>query len=297
MAPTNSLHTTSAAASSPEQTPDKKQPTAADLIAFGGFPHPHALPTFTDPYRKREWMLNHMAGAFRVFSRKGFTEGAAGHISIRDPVDPTTFWINPLGVHFGLLTASDMVHVNELGQVLEDGNQHAVNTAGFRIHSALHKARPDVDAACHTHSTFGRAYSALSQPLDMLNQDVLLFYKHHSVYEGYGGVALESDEGEAIAQSLGPTNKAVILRNHGLLTVGKTVDEAAYLFTLMEKSCEIQLLVDSVAGGPNKVTKHIIPDKEAQWTFEHTSDPEGLYTEFQPDYAYEVKMSNGELVL
>lgn len=285
MAPTNST--------SDITTGTSTKATAADLIAFGGFPHPHLIPQFTDPFKKREWMLNHMAGAFRVFSRKGFTEGAAGHISIRDPVDPATFWINPLGVHFGMLTAKDMVHVNEEGQVLKDGNQHAVNTAGFMIHSALHKARPDVDAACHTHSTYGRAYSAFAQPLDMLNQDVLLFYKHHAVYEGYGGVALEADEGEAIAKALGPTNKAAILRNHGLLTVGRTVDEAAYLFTLMEKSCEIQFHVDSLTTKK----KVLIDDAEAQWTFDSTSDPEGLYTEFQPDYHYEVKMSNGELTL
>lgn len=188
-----------------------------------------------------------------------------------------------------------MVHVSEDGKVLADGNQHAVNTAGFRIHSALHKARPDVDAACHTHSTYGRAYSALGQPLEMLNQDVLHFYKKHSVYEGYGGVALEADEGVAIAEALGPANKAVILRNHGLLTVGNTVDEAAYLFTLMEKSCQVQFLVDSLVKPNGKATKYIINDEEAQWTYDSTSDPEGLYTEFQPDFLYEVRMSNGEL--
>lgn len=294
MAPTSANPEKHPAAAVAAAAPPSANPNAADLIAWGGFPHPHALPTFDDPIEKRTWMLNHMAGAFRVFARKGFTEGAAGHISIRDPVDPTTFWINPLGVHFGLLRAEDMVHVSEDGQVLADGNQHAINTAGFMIHSALHKARPDVDAACHTHSTYGRAYSALGQPLDMLNQDVLHFYNHHSVYEGYGGVALEADEGVAIAESLGPTNKGVILRNHGLLTVGKTVDEAAYLFTLMEKSCEIQFLVDGLAQKKG-VHKYVIDDKEAQWTFDSTSDPEGLYTEFQPDFLYEVRMSNGEL--
>ena len=278
--------------SSPSTQP--AQPSAADLIAFGGFPHPHQQPEFTDPYAKRRWMLNHMAGAFRVFARKGFTEGAAGHISIRDPVDPTTFWINPLGVHFGLLTAADMVHVDENGQVLADGNQHAVNTAGFMIHSALHRARPDVDAACHTHSTYGRAYSSFGRKLDMINQDVLQFYNVHTVYEGYGGVALEADEGVHIAEALGQTNKAAILRNHGLLTVGKTVDEAAYLFTLMEKSCEVQFLADSLADKKG-YKKFIIDEKEAQWTFDSTSDAEGLYTEFQPDFLYEVAHSNGQL--
>lgn len=280
-----------------QQHPDvkaKQAPDAADLIAFGGFPHPNRRPTFTDPYKERRWMLEHMAGAFRVFARKGFTEGSAGHISIRDPVDPTTFWINPLGVHFGLLTARDMVHVDEEGQVLPDGNQCAVNTAGFRIHSALHRARPDANAACHTHSTFGRAYSSFARPLDMLNQDVILFYNNHSVYEGYGGVALEAEEGKEIAKALGPKNKSVILRNHGLLTIGETVDEAAYLFTLMEKSCEIQMHVNTAAAAKGWEVK-LVEDKEAQWTFDVTADSEGMYTEFQPDFQYEVAMSNGAL--
>lgn len=172
------------------------------------------------------------------FSRKGYTEGTAGHISIRDPVDPNTFWINPLGKHFGLLKASDMVHVDHEGNILPDGAQVAINAAGFSIHSALHHSRPDVHAACHTHSVYGKAWSAMGKPLAMINQDVCTFYKSHAVYEDFGGVALEAEEGIHISKALGD-GKGVILQNHGLLTVGNTVDEAAYLFTLLEKSCQV----------------------------------------------------------
>ncbi|KAJ9106611.1 hypothetical protein QFC19_003108 [Naganishia cerealis] len=257
-----------------------------------GKAHPYQLPTFEDKLKERQWMLNHMAGAFRVFSRKGYGEGTAGHISVRDPVDPTTFWINPLGMHFGLIRASDLVHVDEHGNILDGGAQTAINAAGFAIHSALHKANPDVNAACHTHSVYGKAYSAFGKPLEMINQDVCSFYKSHAVYEDFGGVAVEAEEGRAIAHAIG-TGKGAILANHGLITVGKTVDEAAYLFTLMEKSCQTQLLVDAADKG----NKKIIGDKEAASTELINGDHETLYTEFQPDYEMELRLSNNEFVL
>ncbi|CAN6627215.1 hypothetical protein TRVA0_011S01112 [Trichomonascus vanleenenianus] len=252
---------------------------------------PYPIPVITDPYAKRQWLLEHMAGAFRVFARKGYTEGSAGHISVRDPVDANTFWINPFGVHFGMLTASDMVHVDESGKII-GGSKKAVNLAGFKIHSAIHKARPDIHAACHTHSIYGKAYSALAAPLEMINQDACVFYNAHAVYSDFGGIVLEAEEGENIARALGENNKAVILKNHGLLTVGSTVDEAAYLFTLMERTCQAQLLADAaVASGKQKA---IIDHKAAQFTFDNTADPDSLYTEFQPDYEYELKLTGGE---
>ncbi|WZH40516.1 class II aldolase/adducin N-terminal [Fusarium acuminatum] len=257
-------------------------------VATGGIPYP-GIPSIEDPYQKRQWQLEHMAGAFRVFARMGFTEGAAGHISVRDPVDPDTFWINPMGVHFGMLKASDMVHINEQGQVI-GGNRVAVNAAGFTIHAAIHKARPDVHAACHAHSKYGKAWSSFGKPLEMLNQDACIFYKDHSVYSDFGGVVFEDDEGARIAKALGPTNRSVILQNHGILTAGGTVDEAAYLFSLMERTCEVQLLVESA-----RLQRQVIGDEEAEYTYRYNADPTTLYTEFQPDFEYEVWKSQGEL--
>ncbi|KAI6761392.1 hypothetical protein HG531_001945 [Fusarium graminearum] len=246
-------------------------------VSTGGIPYP-GIPNIEDPYKKRQWQLEHMAGAFRVFARMGFTEGAAGHISVRDPVDRNTFWINPMGVHFGMLKASDMVHINEDGQVI-GGNRVAVNAAGFTIHSAIHKARPDVDAACHAHSKYGKAWSTFGKPLDMISQDACIFYKDHSVYSDFGGVVFEDDEGARIAQALGPKNRSVILQNHGLLTAGGTVDEAAYLFSLMERTCEVQLLVESTG-----LPRNTISDEAAEYTYRYNADPNTLYTEFQPDF-------------
>jgi ribulose-5-phosphate 4-epimerase/fuculose-1-phosphate aldolase len=244
-------------------------PSGLGAAATGGYPFA-GIPNITDPYKKRQWQLEHMAGAFRVFARKGFTEGTSGHISVRDPVDPSTFWINPLGVHFGMLKASDMVHINEEGQVI-GGNRVAVNAAGFVIHSAIHRARPDVHAACHMHSPAGKAWSAFGRPVDIINQDSCNFYGTQAVYHDFGGVVLGEEEGRRIVKALGDKNRVIFLQNHGLLTTGGTVDEAAYLFTCLERTCEVQLMVEA-AGLP----KHIISDEAATYTAKVNADPVSL---------------------
>ncbi|OJJ32853.1 hypothetical protein ASPWEDRAFT_42888 [Aspergillus wentii DTO 134E9] len=166
------------------------------------------------------------------------------------------------------------------------------NAAGFQIHGVLHKLYPHVNAACHTHSKYGKAWSTFAKPLDMINQDVTMFHNEaQAVYPEFGGVVLEEEESHRLGNSLGPNGKLLILRNHGLLTVGQTVDEAAYLFTLAEKSCEIQLQVDAAAAGG--LEKKIIEPDAAAYTFKMTSDPEALYHEFQPDYEAELELSNG----
>lgn len=196
-----------------EKEEDSAIPNSSSAIAPDGLQFAR-IPTFDNMLKKRQWQLEHMAGAFRVFARKGYTEGTSGHISVRDPIYPDTFWINPLGYHFAMLKASDMVHVDHLGNVI-GGNRAAVNVAGFMIHSSIHHARPDVHAACHTHSVHGKAWSTFGKPLDIINQDACSFWNTHVVYKTFGGMVLEKEEGERIAQALGPHNRAVILQNHG----------------------------------------------------------------------------------
>ncbi|KAJ6441474.1 aldolase [Purpureocillium lavendulum] len=146
------------------------------------------------------------------------------------------------------------------------------------------------------HSKYGKAYSAFGQRLDMINQDSLNFYGDaHGVYQEFGGVVLNEEEGEKLANCLGAKGKGLVLQNHGLLTVGQTVDEAAYLYTLMERSCEVQLLADAAAQGSGK-PKIIIGAEAAQFTFEATSDPDALYCSFQPDFQMELKLSAGDFL-
>lgn len=166
-----------------------------------------------------------------------------------------------------MLKASDMVQVNEDGKVV-GGNKVAVNAAGFKIHSAIHKARPDLHAAVHCHSKAGKAWSTFGRPLDIINQDTCNFWGSQAVYESFGGVVLDDEEGQRIADALGPNGRVLILQNHGLLTAGETVDEAAYMFSLMERSCEIQIMVESTG-----LHKRLIGEHEAEYTAKANASP------------------------
>ncbi|MGH9066299.1 MAG: class II aldolase/adducin family protein [Acidimicrobiales bacterium] len=204
------------------------------------------MPTFDSAGEERLYRKQRLAAAFRLFSRFGFNEGIAGHITARDPERPDHFWVNPFGMHFGHISVSDLILVNDAGEVVE--GDRPVNTAAFAIHSQVHAARPDVVAAAHAHSIYGKSWSSLGRLLDPITQDVCAFYGDHSLFDDYTGVVLQTEEGKRLAHALGD-HKAVILRNHGLLTVGHSVDEAAWWFVTMERSCQAQLLAEA-AGRP-----------------------------------------------
>src|SRR5436305_3783803 len=203
-------------------------------------------PTFDSVEEERLHRKQRLAAAFRLFSRFGCDEGEAGHITARDPERPDHFWVNPFGRSFKQITVSDLILVDHDGRVVE-GNR-PVNRAAFAIHSQVHAARPDVVAAAHSHSLHGKAFSALGKLLDPITQDACAFYGDHALFDDYTGVVLDTEEGKRIAHTLGDA-KAVILRNHGLLTVGHSVDEAAWWFITMERSCQVQLLAEA-AGTP-----------------------------------------------
>ena len=206
-------------------------------------------PAFSSPEEERKHRKQRLAGAFRLFAKYGFDEGVAGHITARDPEHPEHFWVNPFGMHFSQIRASDLILVNQRGEVIK--GEYPVNGAAFAIHSQVHAARPDVVAAAHAHSMYGKSWSSLSRLLDPLTQDACAFYEDHGLFDDYTGVVLATTEGERIAKALA-NRKAVILRNHGLLTVGHTVDEAAWWFITMERTCQSQLLAES-AGTPVKI--------------------------------------------
>ena len=212
------------------------------------FPSP---PVFESVENERLHRQQRLAAAFRLFAHYGFDKGVAGHITVRDPEFPDCFWVNPFGTYFGHIRVSDLLLVNEQGEVVK-GNK-PVNSAAFAIHSQIHRARPDVNAAAHAHSLYGKAWSSLGRLLDPLSQDACAFYEDHALFDDYTGVVLDPQEGERIATTLG-AKKAVILRNHGLLTVGESVDEAAYWFVAMEQACQVQLLAEA-AGKPVEIDR------------------------------------------
>ncbi len=207
---------------------------------------PHTFPTFASPEDERRHRKQRLAAAFRLFGQFGFDEGVAGHITARDPERLDHFWVNPLGMNFKQIRVQDLILVNHEGEVVE-GNW-PVNRAAFVIHSQVHAARPDVVAAAHAHSVYGKTWSSLRRPLDPLTQDACAFYGDHALFDDFTGVVLDLEEGKRIAHALGD-NKAAILANHGLLTVGQSVDEAAWWFITMERTCQAQLLAEA-AGTP-----------------------------------------------
>lgn len=206
-------------------------------------------PVFENVEEERRHRKERLAAAFRLFSKFGFDEGVAGHITARDPERTDHFWVNPFGMHFGQIRVSDLILVNDTGEVVE-GNL-PVNVAAYAIHSAVHAARPDVIAAAHAHSLYGKTWSSLGRLLDPLTQDACAFYDDHALFDDFTGVVYDQGEGRRIADDLGH-RKAIILRNHGLLTVGQSVDEAAWWFITMERSCQAQLLAEA-AGKPIRI--------------------------------------------
>jgi ribulose-5-phosphate 4-epimerase/fuculose-1-phosphate aldolase len=207
------------------------------------------FPTFATAGEERLHRKRMLAAAFRLFSRFGFDEGVAGHITARDPERLDHFWVNPFGMHFGQIRASDLILVNHRGEVVE--GKYPVNGAAFAIHSQVHAARPDVVAAAHAHSMHGKAWASLGRLLDPITQDACAFYEDHGLFADFTGVVYETSEGERIARALGQF-KAAILRNHGLLTVGQCVEEAVWWFIAMDRSCQAQLLAEA-AGVPVKI--------------------------------------------
>src|SRR6476620_9956957 len=236
---------------------------------------PPEIPTFTSVEEDRRYRKEHLAAAFRVWARLGYDEGPAGHITVRDPERLDHFWVNPFGMHFGMISVGAVTLINHEGEVVE--GDWPVNRAAFCIHAAIHQARPDVTAAAHCHSLHGKAWSSLGRLLDPLTQDACAFYQDHALFDDYTGVVLEPEEGKRIAHALGE-HKAVILRNHGLLTVGHCVDEAVWWFVTMDRSCHAQLLAEA-AGMPV-----LIDHDMAELTHNQVGAPVSGYASFQPMY-------------
>ncbi len=242
-------------------------------------------PVFATLAEERLHRKQRLAAGFRLFSKFGFDEGVAGHITARDPEHEDTFWVNPFGVHFSQVQVSNLIRCDHEGNVVE--GDHPVNTAAFVIHSRVHGARPDVVGAAHAHSPYGRALSTLGCKLAPLTQDACAFHGDHALYDDFGGVVVELDEGARIAAALG-SHKAAILANHGLITVGRTVDEAVWWFITMERSCQVQLVAEA-ASARSGIAPRAIGDESARQSFGIVGSPYAGWFQFQPLYARIVK--------
>jgi len=222
-------------------------------------------PLFEDKYKEREYLKGRLALAFRIFAKNGFDEGVAGHITLRDPVEPTSFWVNPFGVAWPIIKASDLIRVDHEGKVVDGGPCRLLNTAAYMIHHAVHTARPEINCVAHSHSIYGRAFCTLGRSIDMITQDSCVFHNDLAVYNSFRGIVLAADEGRQIAAALGD-KKAALLQNHGLLTCGKSIEAAVFWFMSLDRCCHAQLLADAAAGGRGSETVKIDAE-DAAYTY------------------------------
>ncbi|MEJ8642838.1 class II aldolase/adducin family protein [Streptomyces sp. MS1.HAVA.3] len=185
-----------------------------------------------------------LAGALRLLGRLGYEDGVAGQVTARDPEFEDCYWVNPFGRAFAALTADDLLLVDGDGRVVRGGRR--VNQLAFAVHAAVHRRRPEVVAVVRAQAPYGRALAALGELLAPVTQEACAFYEDHALLDEFVG---EGDADAArIALALGPY-KALILRNRGLLTVGDSVDAAAWWFIAAERAAQVQLIARS-AGKP-----------------------------------------------
>lgn len=197
-------------------------------------------PVFDTVEEERQHRKDKLAAAFRIFGKLGYDEGVMGHLSARDPENPDHFWINPFGLSFNLITAQDLLRVSLNGDLIEgEGFPHP---GGIPLHAAILRLRPDIMSVIHTHSIHGRTWTTTGRLLPPASAEAAVFYGRHAIYDSnlYG-------EGNNLVEAIG-NNRALLMKNHGILSVGQTVDEAAYLFISLEKICQSQLAAESAGG-------------------------------------------------
>ncbi len=205
---------------------------------------PGAAPATRKQYSDEEWATRvELAACYRLMVRFRMTDLTATHVSMRVPGPEEHYLLNPYGLLFDEVTASNLVKFDLDGNILDD-TPYEMNPAGYAIHAGIHKVRPDAKCVMHTHTRAGCAVGALEGGLQMLNQISLVFYDRLA-YTDYGFVSAIGDCG-ALVEDLGD-KPALIMRNHGLATTGRTVSEAFMLMYYLDKACEIQ--IDAMSSG------------------------------------------------
>ena len=194
---------------------------------------------YREQMTEAEWQARvDLAAAYRLVDMFGWTDLLGTHLSVRVPDAKDQFLINPYGLLFEEITASSLIKVDEEGNVLSP-TEYDVNPAGFVIHSAVHMAQPDIACVMHTHTAAGTGVATQKDGILPLTQHALAVIATTS-YHDYEGIATDLDERERIVRDLGD-NRVLVLRNHGLLTVGRTVGEAFVWMYRAERACRMQL--------------------------------------------------------
>jgi ribulose-5-phosphate 4-epimerase/fuculose-1-phosphate aldolase len=239
-----------------------------------------AIPKFKNFTEERQYLKERLVAACRAFALEKFDYGFAGHLTVRDPEHPHLYWTNPMAVHFDQVKVSNLILADHEGNVLE--GQHALNRAGFVLHAAVHEKHPDIVAMCHAHTVYGTAFAALGKKLEPISQDAAAFYEDHMVLsEQAGQVAVENNAGYNVAGALKKV-KAIIHRNHGLLTVSRhSIEAAAFWFIALERCCKQQMAVDATGITPTLLTPEV-----ARYSREHVGSEYIGWLHFQPIWGY-----------
>jgi len=205
------------------------------------------FPSLREKVSAEEWDTRvQLAAAYRLTHRYGWaTTLIYNHISARVPGSEEHFLLNPFGLRYDEVTASNLVKIDLDGNILDD-TPYGINEAGYCIHSAIHAAMPDRHCVFHTHTEAGMAVSSLERGLMFTNQDALMFYGN-TAYHDFEGIALDLDERERLVADLGD-KMVMILKNHGLLVTGRTIGEAFTLMFFLEKVCGAQLAMMAAGG-------------------------------------------------
>ena len=221
------------------------------------------IPSLKGQVSDAEWQIRcDLAACYRLVARYGWSDLIFTHISARLPGDEHHFLINPYGLMFDEITASSLIKIDAQGNKL-DASPYDVNPAGFTIHSAIHAIRHDAQCVLHVHSLNGLAVSAQKGGVLPLSQQSI-FVLSSLGYHDYEGVALRDDEKPRLVADLGPTNNFLMLRNHGLLTLGRTIPDAFINMYLFETVCTIQVRAMAGGGELTHVDPRIIASAQQQ---------------------------------
>ena len=190
-----------------------------------------------------------LAAGFRVLAEvgvvQGLYQGLYGHISARVPNAPEYFWVNPIGVPFAAMTQDDLVLLSADGAIVSGAGMH--NFAAFFIHSAIHRARSDVNCVVHHHPAAACAFSALGLLLQPIDQVGCTFFEDHALHLNYSGIVAEEEQAADIVRALGD-KRALILSNHGALTCSSTIEQAIIDMYELERTCDVQLRAMAAGG-------------------------------------------------
>lgn len=218
------------------------------------------IPSLEGKVSAEEWKLRvDLAATYRLIAHYGWDDMIFTHISARVPGPEHHFLINPYGLLFDEITASSLVKIDVEGKKIQE-TQFPVNPAGFTIHSALHMNRDDAHCVIHVHTTDGVAVSAQADGLLPLDQHAMMI-SGEIAYHDYEGVALDLDERERLVKDIGDKN-AMILRNHGTLTLGKSCADAFMRMFYLERACSMQVAALGGGAKPNWPNQGV-PEKAA----------------------------------